>query len=821
MPTQPTQMRTPAPRTASIPALRTAPLRHAPLGHPRPESRIFPTMAVALICVFLAACLGRRTELPPAPQADFQSLEVVLRAESERCSAHCNFILPPGVFHAATVLELPPNSSLEGQDPLSTRIEFAGDGPALKLGCGASRLQGVSLIRTGVAWGSTGVAVSCPTSGTAHVAIRDVSIAGFGTAILVGTGHTQLFVENSTLSDNTVGLLEPPGGTGGRQIVAASISAPKGDDLDLSGGNWAIYGTSLTAGDGHAIRGGGFALSCFACDVAAGDSVAVQIDAPATTLLFIGGSISGNETDGGGITVNGEAESLALIGVRLPARTGATPVRFAATDAQSSFSIDGRRVPSAQAPSDTPTGRCPAHPPAVQDAPTTAPPPQGRATGPRRPGPTPIDIRTGTPSTPIRDQTFARPQIGLRIFDASPMTTSPRAQADSHAAPMIEMTCEETGTANCVPGYFAVDAATPRATESNEVALISACGLARSDNHAGCWAANEVASAANPAHNQVVIGNEVNLFNDTGIDSGGVLGGGLYTHGPYIGFASTSSGPAPPTAAYIADNSAPRNAWHVGLYVENALDAGLLCGIPGGPPKQEWACLRASAMGTASPRKNYPSLPIEFDANTWLGTVSGGRSASLQLVTDPGASPATRLQVSFDGLPRLWIGSDGSINQPEPLPSIAGGTALTWNASAGEGETDIWNIYPTPNTNRTAFSFRTFDDTGAVRAVASLDRRGDLKLPGSLRAANSPLVITTPPIGGFEVAPGSCALTRVHVPGAASGTVPSAAPVRSPGPAITWSARIAAPDTVEVRLCNVGTHPAPTEPTNYVIAVVR
>lgn len=199
-------------------------------------------------------------------------------------------------------------------------------------------------------------------------------------------------------------------------------------------------------------------------------------------------------------------------------------------------------------------------------------------------------------------------------------------------------------------------------------------------------------------------------------------------------------------------------------------------------------------------------------------------------------------------------------------PTATAGGSLTTNFSAQYAEVNFWNDTPLAPSTAPAFDWHIFDAGGAPYTVATLDRSGDLALPGALSAASlslsggppltaetgtgpalvtstgptiaSPILTGTPvlpgsytaagaaiqqptssgtlaltsqlpisatssPLGGAGLAAGACTSTPVTAAGAQVGMAVAVSPTADPGPGLVWEGWVSSAGVATVRICNV------------------
>jgi hypothetical protein len=91
---------------------------------------------------------------------------------------------------------------------------------------------------------------------------------------------------------------------------------------------------------------------------------------------------------------------------------------------------------------------------------------------------------------------------------------------------------------------------------------------------------------------------------------------------------------------------------------------------------------------------------------------------------------------------------------------------------------------------------------------------------GSIFATTTQLAGTTTALGG-TFAPNECNDTGVGIGGAATGMAVVATPTTAPPPNFFWTAWVAAPDFVAVRLCNSGSFTTSATNSVYNIRVIK
>lgn len=224
-------------------------------------------------------------------------------------------------------------------------------------------------------------------------------------------------------------------------------------------------------------------------------------------------------------------------------------------------------------------------------------------------------------------------------------------------------------------------------------AFIAAASLA-GDEHANVEAINALATIDAGVDPLVQMqGIELNQFNNN-VDSN-IQATGTFTSGPYFGFSATAGGTHPMVAAFNVQDQvatvAPNSGWHIGLWVEHALDAGIRIGTPSvGRIIPVGKINSANALATAS--LNQDSIFDQYETNTWNGALS----SPFFLTQKAHALAGTNAVVCMDfssttAADQQMLCSDGSARIANFVAAGsyagAGTPTITTGAGAGTGPT--------------------------------------------------------------------------------------------------------------------------------------
>ena len=324
----------------------------------------------------------------------------------------------------------------------------------------------------------------------------------------------------------------------------------------------------------------------------------------------------------------------------------------------------------------------------------------------------------GTSVNPIQNHTFYTPNLGLTLWDNSPVHNvnlltgqnySPQiSPPDPSMAPILKVIAHETGPSDPVPYYGVLWLNDPAGGVNTAAAAFTDFALP-TDEHDGVWGVNEVVGVSNPSFHQQMFGNEVNEDNDTGNDPGSPATGNAAL--PYWGFAATSYGNAPSTAAFMADSSYSTNEWHVGLFIQqnSVSDAGIQCGSYLSGFNTSADCLLTQSQGapsySAGAYYNEPSIPNKYCAGVMTSTTTSANDCLIKQVQPgaPTANPPIYQGLYWNGSTSAaqeeWSNGDffntgwlyNSSNENGNFPSAligSGGVALGWNQQ-GTKEVDV------------------------------------------------------------------------------------------------------------------------------------
>lgn len=299
-----------------------------------------------------------------------------------------------------------------------------------------------------------------------------------------------------------------------------------------------------------------------------------------------------------------------------------------------------------------------------------------------------FDLREGTSSARTTGRLWPYGNISLNLYDDSAATPSgtPPFEALNNSSPnAVQVNINETGAADPSAFYGNVSATS---TGLGYVGDISSglfnCTLNTGDTHAGCWGINEGVSTQSGS--QTLQGNEVNLFNKSGTNANNL--NGSFNVGPYWGFEATSSGTNEPTAAYFVDASSSSNRWYDGLFVPNAVFAGLECGHPGVSDSSPMSggCVVSEPTAVATSSNNYSSYSLTGIANVWSGTASAPFDGALLYYVGSGtnSNPEWEFLCSQPGTPtETYCGSISLANMQSAETLTAGGSLANQVVATG------------------------------------------------------------------------------------------------------------------------------------------
>ena len=130
-----------------------------------------------------------------------------------------------------------------------------------------------------------------------------------------------------------------------------------------------------------------------------------------------------------------------------------------------------------------------------------------------------------------------------------------------------------------------------------------------------------------------------------------------------FGIAATIAGNHPGithgTSAFLVTDENSGSYWYDGLWVERAIYAALEAGPVGGGSDLQWSVV-SNATGSASPQRNFASIPQADIASSWNGHGSVLEVLKRQFVPSSAAHPAGCYDYTFSTALRQQFCDDGS-----------------------------------------------------------------------------------------------------------------------------------------------------------------
>ena len=276
-------------------------------------------------------------------------------------------------------------------------------------------------------------------------------------------------------------------------------------------------------------------------------------------------------------------------------------------------------------------------------------------------------------SAPGAPLVFTSPVFNQSIFDTATLVQTSTAQGDPYVTPVTRIVSSDAGVNDTAPlytyhncNYTAAHSAAP---------CVGAFMVAQNnpgDLHNGVWGINPIAIQRHGSGNSLTYGVEANIFNETGLDPG-PPGKASPATSQIFGIAATIAGNATGvthgTSAFLATDENSGSYWYDGLWVERAIYAALEAGPVGGGSDLQWSVV-SNATGSASPQRNFASIPQADIASSWNGHGSVLEVLKRQFVPRSATHPAGCYNYTFSTALRQQFCDDGS-NVFLPAPNAA------------------------------------------------------------------------------------------------------------------------------------------------------
>jgi hypothetical protein len=123
--------------------------------------------------------------------------------------------------------------------------------------------------------------------------------------------------------------------------------------------------------------------------------------------------------------------------------------------------------------------------------------------------------------------------------------------------------------------------------------------------------------------------------------------------------AGNHSGVTHGTSAFLVTDENSGSYWYDGLWVERAIYAALEAGPVGGGSDLQWSVV-SNATGSASPQRNFGSIPQADIASSWNGHASVLEVLKRQFVPSSATHPAGCYDYTFSTALRQQFCDDGS-----------------------------------------------------------------------------------------------------------------------------------------------------------------
>ncbi len=123
--------------------------------------------------------------------------------------------------------------------------------------------------------------------------------------------------------------------------------------------------------------------------------------------------------------------------------------------------------------------------------------------------------------------------------------------------------------------------------------------------------------------------------------------------------AGNATGVTHGTSAFLATDENSGSYWYDGLWVERAIYAALEAGPVGGGSDLQWSVV-SNATGSASPQRNFASIPQADIASSWNGHASVLEVLKRQFVPSSATHPSGCYDYTFSTALRQQFCDDGS-----------------------------------------------------------------------------------------------------------------------------------------------------------------
>ncbi|WP_348264229.1 hypothetical protein P8935_06775 [Telmatobacter sp. DSM 110680] len=267
---------------------------------------------------------------------------------------------------------------------------------------------------------------------------------------------------------------------------------------------------------------------------------------------------------------------------------------------------------------------------------------------------------TSAPAAPL---IFTSPVFNQSIFDTATLVQTSTAQGDPYVTPVTRIISSDAGVNDTAPLYTYHNC---NYTAANSAAPCVGAFMVSQNNpgdlHNGVWGINPIAIQRHGGTNSLTYGVEANVFNETGLDPGppGKLSPSTsQIFGIAATIAGNSTGVTHGTSAFLATDENSGSYWYDGLWVERAIYAALEAGPVGGGSDLQWSVV-SNATGSASPKRNFASIPQADIASSWNGHASMLEVLKRQFVPSSAAHPAGCYDYTFSTALRQQFCDDGS-----------------------------------------------------------------------------------------------------------------------------------------------------------------
>ncbi len=267
---------------------------------------------------------------------------------------------------------------------------------------------------------------------------------------------------------------------------------------------------------------------------------------------------------------------------------------------------------------------------------------------------------TSAPATPL---IFTSPVFNQSILDTATRVQTSTAQGDPYVTPVTRIVSSDFGVNDTAPLYTYHNC---NYTAANSAAPCVGAFMISQNNpgdlHNGVWGINPIAIQRHGSANSLTYGVEANIFNETGSDPGPPSTPSR-AMSQVFGIAATIAGNHPGithgTSAFLVTDENSGSYWYDGLWVERAIYAALEAGPVGGGSDLQWSVV-SNATGSASPQRNFASIPQADIASSWNGHGSVLEVLKRQFVPSSAAHPAGCYDYTFSTALRQQFCDDGS-----------------------------------------------------------------------------------------------------------------------------------------------------------------